>query len=908
MPRALTFTALAAVLFTGTGCVRVYSQQPDGAPAPARAAQSESDDKAEEPKSPFKKWTEVLKDTEALPGYLTFHRKRDNTVYLELKPDQLGREFGLIMHYSRGVGDFDLHDGLPLSDTRLMRFDRVGDKVYLTHVNTRFTADEGSPMRNSLDDNVGHSRVRAFDIQSEHESEKHLLLDVTPLFVSDYPQIASLIKPYYGNKSVGLDKDRSHVGSVMNFPRNSEIDVELTFETSDRARVGGEGVSDERSIPVGVRYSLFALPETPMARRLADDRVGNFLDAVRDFSRDLEESSYVRYVQRWRLEKQDHTAETSEPVTPIVYYVDRSVPIEYRRYVKEGIEAWNKAFAAAGFRNAIVARDAPDDSTWSAEDIRYSTVRWTAAHRMGYAIGPSQTDPRTGEILNADVLISSTWVRSWLTEYQNLSGPEAMRRGVLGAEEWARGLPPHLAQRLCLAEVGKRHQLAVQYALLVGLGALDGGMAMPEEYLGDAIRDLIMHEVGHTLGMRHNFKGSAGIDFRRLHDTTYTREHGVTLSVMDYGAVNVAADQRRQGHFWNKEVGTYDVWAIQYAYAPIYQQKPDGPLAMSGALAASPDAELVGLRKIADRSAEPLHVYGTDEDNWLGAFAVDPRTSAWELGSDPVEFAKSRLEVVDRVGPNLERRLIADGEGYQRLRAATTALFFERYLALVPSTKVVGGLYVSRDHKGTANGSPPFAPVPAAKQREAVRVIAAGAFAEDAFSFDPATINKLAPSRWYDWSAPGFPVPIEFPVHGWVASIQLMLLGDLMDPFRVARVIDNRVRTPAGADYYSADELFDDLTTAIWTEILGTPRNVHSFRRNLQRAHLVELSRFLLDDSGASPEDARSLARYELTRLGQRIDAVLGSEALDAMTRAHLSESRARIDRVLETSLTRVIE
>jgi hypothetical protein len=866
------------------------------------------EEKKEKKKERFKSWKEVLKDTKPIEGYFKFHLKRDHTLYLELRPDQLDKDFGLVMHYSRGIGDFNVIDGLPLSDSRLMRFRRVGDKIYLVHMNPRFTAEEDSPMRISLEDNVGHSIIADFKIESEHKETKSVLINMTKFLLSDYPDIARWLKFYYGKKPVTLDKNRSYVEKVMGFPKNVEIDVMLTFKASDFPVIGGAGISDYRSIPVGVRYSLFALPEKPMRPRIADDRVGHFLVAIKDFSRDQEETPYVRYVKRWRLEKKDPSAEISEPIKPIVFYIDKSVPREYRRYVKEGIEAWNKAFEKAGFRNAIIAKEAPeDDPNWNAEDIRYSTVRWSAAHRMGYAIGPSQADPRTGEILNADILISSEFVRSWMFDYQEMAAPDELIEKFMKARELQKELPPEISQYFCLAQIGKSHQLAIQYIFLAGLGVIDGGKPMPKEFLGDAIRDLVMHEVGHTLGLRHNFKASSGIPYERLHDTTFTRRHGVSLSVMDYGPVNIAVDPVKQGHYWNKEVGTYDIWAIQYAYAPVYKQTPDEPFKYSGELVKTPEEELVGLRKIARLATDPLHTYGTDEDNWLGPYAVDPLTNAWDLSSDPLQYARDRNAIVERVQPKLEERLIDEGEGYQRLRGAVSRLIFERFISLYPVTKMVGGLYFVRDHKGDPNGRPPFTPVPAEKQREAVKLLIDYAFDEDAFNFDPELLNKLAPNRWAHWGVGWFTIPVDFPIHSYVLMVQSTLLGELLHPVRLGRMIDNEIRTPKDK-IYTMGELFETLTSAIWSEIMERgPRSINSFRRNLQRAYIRQLVDLLLGKF--VPEDAKSIARFELQNLSNRMGQILKSDAkLDIYTRAHLAESKARIDRALEASLSIMVK
>lgn len=878
----------------------------DGPSAPA--PQGEGGEASE---SPFEAWDDVLKDTRAIDGFFTTHLKRDNTLYFEIPAERLEDDFGMVMHYSRGVGVYNAHDGLPLSAMQLMHFRRDGDKVYLIHRNPRFTADEGSPMRASLDDNVGHSVTAAFDIASENDSTGALLIDATPFIVSDYAEIGSSLKNYHGNTPVSLDGGRSHVSGVMGFPENVEIDAALTFSASESPGASAAGVSDYRSIPIGVRYSIISLPEEPMARRPADDRVGNFLNAQRDFSRQTDETQYVRYVNRWRLEKQDPSSELSEPIEPIVYYIDRSVPEEYRQYVREGIEAWNKAFEAAGFRNAIVAEDPPEnDTTWSAEDARYSTVRWTAAHQMGYAIGPSQTDPRTGEILNADVLISSTFVNGWASEYSEMVGPEALFARMNGAETLREQLPGHLADRICLAEMGRAHQLGFQHAMLAGLGVIDGTEPMPEEYLGNAIRDLIMHEIGHTLGLRHNFKGSSAIPYERLNDQRFTRENGLTLSVMDYAPTNISPDTALQGDYVNMEVGSYDVWAIKYAYSPIYEQPADGPFAMAGTpLGDDPEAELAALQKIAGQAADPLHAYNSDEDTHLGPMAVDPLSNTWDLSSDPIRWAAERAELVERVRPTLEDRLIDEGDGYQRMRNAVAGLTFERLGALQPVSKVVGGLYFARDHKGDPDGRLPFTPVSAERQRQAVQFMVDQAFAPDAFEFEADVLNKMAPNRYSDWGNSTFFSPIDFPIHGMVGGMQATILGALLHNGRLARMIDNEVRMPNGAEAYTVAELFSTLTDAIWLEITPprAPGSIDSFRRNLQRTHLQEMIDILHDirtpGTPPAPEDARSLARLELNDISDRLQRALRSGSLDRTTRAHLMESQARIARALDASL-----
>lgn len=906
--------ALCALLLTSCTLFK------ESAPSDTATTATETDEE-----DPFKPWKKTLADTDTIDGYLPLYQKEDRTLYAKLSPERLGENLGLVLHISKGVGVFNLHDGLQLTDTRLMRFRRVGHKVHLVHRNPRFRADAGG-LRRSLRDNVGHSVVHTFDIVSQNDSTDALLVELSDFLVSDYVKLSDRLGPYFSGGSARFEEDKSYVDSVRAFDKNVEIDAMLDYGGSDAPMVGGEAIPDIRSVPVGVRYSFFALPEDPMQARRADDRVGYFTDVVKDFSRERTPDPYRRYITRWRLAPSDTAAyrrgERVAPEEPIVFYVDHTVPDRYRAHVKAGIEAWNEAFAAAGYEHAIVAKDAPTDSSWSPEDIRYSTVQWTASHQMGYAIGPSQSDPRTGEILNADILISSEFVRGWQQDYSTLtSEARSTMGGAASMRQTARALdtmlPPHLARRACWAERGMAQQVGLQHAAMLARGRIDPGAPMPDDYLGPAIEHLVMHEVGHTLGLRHNFKATTAIPTARLHDESYTATRGLSASVMDYAPVNVALNKDEQGHYWSPTVGDYDKWAIQYGYMPIAEQEAEGPLVRDAPLADTTTAEAPGLRKIAAQSSDSLHTYGTDEDTWLGPYAVDPLANAWELGSDPLAFAQARTELVQKVEPTLDERLIAEGERYYPLRMATTALLQERFRALMPATKVVGGLHVARDHKGTPGARPPFRPVTAERQRAAVDLLVDEAFAADAFQFDAERLNKLAPNRHRHWGT-SLGLQLDYPVHERVAALQGRLLSELLHPARLERMIDLQLRQPP-ADAYVPDALLSRLTDAIWAELDASPPQaltVDSFRRSLQRLYVDRLIDFLLEtttwitisplaggDQASVPEDVRSLARLELRALSDRLGQALDRPGLDRTVRAHLAETKERVDRALEASV-----
>ena len=882
MPRfALLFAALAVVL---TSCTTVNVTDPNAATVTrgagsSGAAASSTPSKPAKPASPFKKWDDVLKDSKANKGVFNLHMKRDNTLYMEVQPSQLGMDFGFISHFSKGTGVFDIHDGLYLTDTRMMRFERVGDKIYLHHVNTLFTADEGSPLAESLSDNVGNSIIAAFSIESEHDTSKALLIDFTNFIVSDYMQLSERIKPYFAGRPVMFDKSRSYVSGAMAFPKNVEIDALLTYKPSSAPITSSAGVSDRTSIPAGVRYSFFALPEDPMPRRMADDRVGFFTDAQRDFSKQTSFNQMDQYVNRWRLEKKDPTAEISDPVQPIVFYIDRTVPHELRKWVREGIEGWQKAYEAAGFSNAIIAKEAPDDSTWSAEDMRYSTVRWSAAHQMGYAIGPSQTDPRTGEILNADILLSATFMRGWGSEWANLVGPNGMLTRMNALETKINLMSESELDRLCVAEFGKQFEMGLLQTVLLADGLVDPVGAVPEEFYGPSLRDLVFHEVGHTLGLRHNFRGSGSIAYNKLQDSDYTTENGLTLSVMDYAGTNINPDRDAQGDYVNMEVGAYDVWAISYGYTPDDDKAAE----------------------IARQSADPLHAFNTDGDS----NGIDPLTSTWDLSSDPMAYADDQRELVGNIWPVIEDRLIGDDDAYARLRSAMSGLMFAQYRQLRTVAKMVGGSHFERDHKGDPDAAMPLTPVSGAEQRAAVAYILDKVMDTSDLPFNENLLNKAVPSRTDDWQS-GYGVSrYDTPVYESVLSMQMSALAALTDRRRMAVLINTDLRQD---DPYTVEELFAAIDDAIYGSFTGLDR----YERNLQLAYVDHLGGIMNNLRPSpfvptAPDEARTLARLELSELKSAVYDAMDS-ASSRMDKAHLLELSARVSAQFEIVSTRDAE
>jgi Met-zincin/Domain of unknown function (DUF5117) len=865
--------------------------------------------------APWKAFAEVTRGADAGSGIFSIYYKRDQ-VFLALTPQQFDRDYLLVTQLSHGIGELGLDGGASIRSD-LVRFHRQGDRVELWVVNPRFAAPAGSPMARTVGQSFGHSVAWSFPIATVRDpGESEVLLDLSPFLVSDWADVGSTLQNAATQRkvvaTVALDDKRSSLQDLRLYPANLEAEVRLTFQSA--RSLGIETVSDYRSIPIGVHYSLIELPATPMRPRYADQRVGYFISAFKDFSRDTAESFFVRYVNRWRLEKRDPGATQSEPVRPITYYIDHTVPVEWRPYVRAGILEWNRAFEEAGFRGAIQALDAPDDSVYSAADARYSTVRWTATNRSVYAVGPTNVDPRTGEILNADILISASWIQTWRGESRDYTTPVASVQSAFALDSLAlSGSDPSL---FCRFGEGLDRQGTVARALLAARGAMSAGAPAPREYIGQALKALVMHEVGHTLGLRHNFRGSAGVTVDELADRTHAERHGHGVSVMDYAPPALALDPRRQGLFYSPTIGSYDRWAISYGYTEVGSGTAGQRGGKGSGVESSgwtPDVEINGLRAIASRAAEPENLYASDEDAGFGAAGLDPTVSRYDMTDDPLGWAKDRVTLIDRLFDSLETRVVAPGQGYGRLRSAFTDLLSDRWYALLVSTKYLGGATTARDHRGDPDARPAISTVPAARQREALGFIAEAGFGERAFHFRPELLTRLAPERWSHWGAsPAAQGRADFPVHDWALAQQGSLLNQLLDPVVLSRIRDAELRAMPGEETVGIPELFDTLEHAVWAELgirsgsrQTTARTIGSVRRDIQRLHLNAMVRMVVSPVSGTPEDARALARATLTTLERQLAHALDDDraSLDAYTRAHLADSRERIARALEAPM-----
>jgi len=824
------------------------------------------------------KFEELTHGATARTGFLDTYEKGDH-LYLAIPKDRLGRDMILVPRLDQGIGANGMFGGLMFDRqaASIVAFERHGDHVFLVKRAHRFTAGPGSAAASSLALSIGDSVLQTAPVVTARP-DGAVVIDTFDWFVSDLSNIDHWLREGLsfapGAKGLGqatLDRSRSWLDEVKVFPHNAEIRAKLTFTPNEPSKL--TSLPDPRFLPLVLHYSFAELPAAPMEPRLADDRVGSINIVRKDFSR-TEETFFVRYANHWRLEPGEKAGDLWKPKQPIVYYVDRTVPEKWRPWIKQGIEAWNRAFEAAGFKDAIRAEDLPADA--DPADLRYHTVRWITSDRPQFgAIGPSIVDPRTGEILDADILMESGQVFEYQNGWRFMASPAARLKSQLGEAADPEVVPGAESSDFADSLAAQR---SVLHLALAAAGRIDPGQPMPDEYFGQGLKWVTMHEVGHTLGLDHNFRASASTPYERLHDGAWTREHGLAASVMDYTPLNEAPLGQESGEIFQSGVGPYDIWAISYMYTP--------------------DAEKA--RQIARLAAQPGHDYGMEEHLDTPG-ALDPSLARDDLSSDPVAWARERAGLHHALLRRLPALALRDDDSYEKLSDAFQPFLFITADLLAPAVKTVGGQYQNRDHTGDPGARPPFAPVPRRKQEDALAFIIAEAFTAEPFGIRPDSLRQLGARAWAHWGIEAtWGGRVDFPYAEDIGKIQGALLEGLTDPYRLASIRDAELKYGA-ANVLTMPELFHRLSEAIWKEEWSSPAaDVPALRRSLQRAWLDRMTTLLVKPPEHMPDDARALARLELKDVRDRLAKRLTPPVkLDAYTRAHLLDVKDRIDKAL---------
>lgn len=906
MKNRIRFFLPLLLIFTST----LAAQQPQPQPSqqqqqPSSAAQQPAGARPATPEPPKDKpFAEIVKDAQVIKGLFTLYRT-DEKVYLEILPEQLEKMYLVSLTVDSGLGERGFYAAAMAGEAPIV-FHKQGKNIQLRVKNTRFVADAG-PMRRAVDRSFSDSVLGITKIESlPHPERKSILIDLGAFLLTDIPMLSFDLEATF-RIPYRFEPRNSTFGAVKAFPQNVEIETIAHYAT-ERPPVpplvppGGAApplppppgnLPDVRSMLFNLRYSISERPQTGFRSRLADDRVGHFVNTIEDYSDDNDFTTTKRFVNRWHLEKQDPSAALSAPKQPIVFWLENTIPLKYRDSIRDGVLMWNKAFEKIGFKDALVVKQQPDDADWDPGDVRYSTIRWFAGYPdPGFAQGPSRTDPLTGQIYDADIRFSESMTRFFRREVNEAIYPLA--GSPLDYSPTRAFVAPWSvanASYQCDFAQGAVRDAEFAVDLLISRG-MDPNGAEAEKFIKDFLREISAHEVGHTLGLRHNFRASTIHTFERAQDASVTSQQGLTGSVMDYIPTNIAARGSKQGEYHQSTLGPYDYWAIEYAYKPLN--------------ASSIEAEQPELRKIASRAAEPALAYDTDEDAGFGpGLDMDPVVNRFDLGTDPLKYYSHRVNLANEIWNNMEQRLEKQGEGYQVLRRSFNGALGQTGQALFMASKYIGGVYHYRSHVGDPGSKLPFEPVPVEQQRQALQLLRDNLFAPTAFKFSPQLLNKLQNERFINFS--NFtPSRQDVPIHAAVLSLQRQVLDRVFHPTLLSRVQDSELKVSAPAEAFTLGELFTGIQESIWAETkVGPSTNINSYRRSLQREHLRKMIGMVLRDS-AVPEDARTLARHQLVSLKTQLGAALlrpGTKSLE--TRAHLSESIARIDEALKANMQR---
>jgi hypothetical protein len=648
-------------------------------------------------------------------------------------------------------------------DNRVIRWVRRGNKLYLEDVRYEMWAQHMSSLQRGVESASLRTVIKAFDIITEGP-DRAPVIDITTLFVSEVPDGFALEFMQHFRMSA-IDPKRSFIESVKAFPQNIDIRFQQTWvpsATELRKQVEDESERVPPALGFIFHTSLLLLPEQPMNPRYADDRIGYFSVPFDDYGTNDHGKVRRAFVQRYRLEKKDPDAELSDPVKPIVFYISNEVPEKWRPYLKGGIEDWQRVFEKAGFTNAILARDAPgpeEDPNWDPEDVRYNVVRWTPSGRQN-AMGPAVVDPRSGEVISSHAIFWHDVLKLVETWYFTQVGP----------------LNPK-AQKLPL----------------------------PDDVVGEMLRYVVSHEIGHALGLRHNFKGHSAYTVAQLRSREWTQKWGTSASIMDYARLNYVA-QPGDDAFLLPRFGPYDYFAIEWGYRSFSNSM-------------SCDDEWPHLDEMAARQVDdPMLRFGGEDD-----FAtIDPKVNTNVVGGDPIEAAALGLRNIDRVMPLLVPATTKLGGDYARLREMYQALIVQRYRELAAVAKIVGGVEETRYQAG--RGTVPFKPVEPARQRAAVKFLLEKAWLTPRPLLDHEVLRRIGPAGGGD------------ALQG--SNVQLM--RQILDPGVFQRMAEARQAEAAGKGYVGMDMLVD-LNDGLFQELDAKKPVVELYRRELQRNYVTLL-------------------------------------------------------------------
>ena len=809
---------------------------------------------------------ELTEEADRFYGLFTvFQDSETGATKLLVRADQVGQEFIYFKHIMNGVTDAGAFTG-SYGDNFVFTIERRFDKLEFVRQNTAYYFDPANAISRASQANISRAVLAVLPIAAEDDESGDLLIDSDPLFLSE--AFANIVRTRGGDDDSGdrfrlgkMDADKSQILAIKNYPENSAIEVEYVYFNPNPKASGSDAVTDARNVSIQVLHTLIAVPENDYQPRFADPRLGSFNVQVTDLT-STESAPYRDLMERWHLVKKVPTAAVSDPIKPITWWIENTTPVEWRNLIKGAALEWNKAFEHAGFSNAMVVNIQPDDADWDAGDIRYNVLRWTSSPRPPFGgYGPSFSNPRTGQLIGADIMLEYSFLnRSKLT--RELIQGEALEAMMLGGHD----------ARLCsvghaIAEGGLMADIAIQ---------MDGGDADIEEQLKrDRLYYLILHELGHTLGMNHNMKATQLLSPEQLADQEVLESGVISGSVMDYPSVNYAPERDDQTLFYTIAPGPYDDWYIEYAYSPGLSNS---------------DREVERLEAIASRSTEHALSFGNDADDMRSpGRGLDPRVNIYDNSSDSIAYASNQMKLMHDTLNKTAKWTPDEGDSYEDVVDGVALLVRLWGSNAGVISRWIGGVYVDRAVVGQEGATEPFRPVERARQKAAMAALSDQLFSPEAFEIDGALWRQAAPERR------GFEHggSTEDPkIHRAVLSSQKRVFDHLLNSTVLKRITD----TELYGNEYPLVEVFEDLTDAVFA--VDARGSVNSFRRNLQVEYVDRLA-MMASEEGASKYHSTAQALAVLT-LSELREQLANKRRGDRVSQAHAKLLVMNIDRAMD--------
>ncbi|WP_375240571.1 zinc-dependent metalloprotease [Polaribacter sp.] len=810
MKKIILFSLVTSLLFTSD----LFSQS-----GRIKLKKKNKTEKKTETKAPKKSKTPkysdfVKKSTKTDDGLFKVHENKDKFLY-EIPNSYLGKEMLLVTRIKEipaNLGGGYVNAGSKIN-TQVIVWEKYKNKILLKVKSYNAIAEDNLPIYKSVKANNLEPVIYAFDVKSQNIDSTAVLVDVTKFFSTDVKAISGLPSYYRKNYKVRrLDASRSFISSIKSYPKNIEVIQDFTFDAD-----APPSNRNTNTISMRINQSMILLPEEPMMSRVYDKRVGYFTIGNVDYSSEALKADSKRYIRRWRLEPKDEAAynrgELVEPIKPIVYYLDPATPEKLRKYIKQGVDDWQKVFETAGFKNAIMAKMPPtkeEDPEFSMEDIRYSSIRYVASTTRN-ATGPSVSDPRSGEILESDII----WYHNHLRSYRNRY----------------------------LLETGAANPSA---------RTLD----TPDEEIGDMMRMVIAHEVGHALGLPHNMAASYAYPTDSLRSGDFTQKNGIAATIMDYARYNYVAQPGDKNIRFIRQLGPYDHYAINWGYRKI----PN---------VTSPEQEVKTLDKwIEEKGNNPIYRFGGQR--------FDPSAQTEGIGNDQVKSSTYGVKNLKIVAKNLPNWTSNQTNNYEDLNELYGELLsvWGRYVGHV--TGNIGGVY--EFNKKPSQQGAIYVPVSKNVQKESLNWLLNNVFKTQNWLLDKNILNKIDETGYTEK----------------LGRYQDRNLATLLNYRTLERMIEAEVIQD---DFYPASDMISDLRIGIFSEARST-KNVDLQRRKLQKSFIKRLGS-LMSDKSATSTDISSIVRGELTTLKYQLNTA-SKRAINKISKYHYKDLIVNINNILD--------